>query len=148
MTSILHTAERIARDAHAGQIEKLTGDNYIRHVERVVALVASDEAKVVAWLHDVIEDTTVTAADLRAAGIPEALVADVLILTRVTPHIYAGSKGDAYTAYIASLVASGSAVARAVKVADLTDHLRPMETLVLPSSMRKRYTRALTALLG
>jgi (p)ppGpp synthase/HD superfamily hydrolase len=146
MTSILHTAEHIARTAHAGQIEKLTGDDYIRHVERVVALVDSNAAKVVAWLHDVIEDTTVTAADLRAAGIPETLVADVVALTRVKPHIYAGSKGDAYREYLTTLIAHDSAVATAVKIADLTDHLRPMETLVLPSGMRKRYEKALKTL--
>lgn len=69
MTAMLQTAERLARHAHAGQVEQLTGDDYIHHVERVVALVEGDEAKAVAWLHDVLEDTKVSADNLLAAGV-------------------------------------------------------------------------------
>jgi hypothetical protein len=53
---VVQIAERIARVAHAGQKEESTGDDYIHHVERVAALVDGDDAKAVAWLHDVIED--------------------------------------------------------------------------------------------
>jgi (p)ppGpp synthase/HD superfamily hydrolase len=56
--SELQLAERIARKAHAGQMDTVTGADYITHVERVVALVEGDEAKAVAWLHDVVEDST------------------------------------------------------------------------------------------
>jgi len=44
MTAMLQIAERQARQAHAGQLEELTGDDYIHHVERVVALVEGEDS--------------------------------------------------------------------------------------------------------
>lgn len=37
----LAVAERLARMAHAGQVEHLTGRPYVEHLERVVALLQS-----------------------------------------------------------------------------------------------------------
>lgn len=72
-------AEQLARIAHAGQVDK-QGLPYIEHVARVAASVVTDVCATVpdtgstavaaAWLHDVLEDTPTTAADLLAAGIP------------------------------------------------------------------------------
>jgi (p)ppGpp synthase/HD superfamily hydrolase len=129
-------AETIARKAHASQIEKLSGDPYIKHIERVVALVDGDEAKAVAWLHDIIEDTPTTAADLTAAGVSPAVVKAVVLLTH----------GDEpYADYILMLKNSGDALALAVKRADLLDHLRPM-TWTLPAKLKDKYEPALKEL--
>ena len=75
------SAERIARRAHAGQVD-IVGNDYIRHVERVVERVDAEDAKAVAWLHDVIEDTKVKEHDLREEGISEVVLAAVNLLTR------------------------------------------------------------------
>src|SRR6187402_2103897 len=98
MTAMSQTAERQARQAHAGQVEALTGDDYIHHVERVVALVGDDEAKAVAWLHDVLEDTKVSADDLLAAGVSETVVEAVRALTKATvgPHVSPEEKARRY----------------------------------------------------
>ena len=127
-------AERIARAAHAGQTEQSTGDDYIHHIERVVAMVDGDPAQAVAWLHDVLEDTAMTAADLRRAGISSRVVAAVWWLTR--------RECDSYPAYIERLKASGDPLALVVKIADLRDHLRPN----CPPSLRPRYEAAWEAL--
>ena len=133
----LKRAEDIARSAHRDQTEKIGGAPYITHVERVVAAVDGDDAKMVAWLHDVLEDSPLTAADLRAAGLPDPVVDAVVMLTR---------KDESYADYIAGLRARGSPLALTVKLADLRDHLRA-QSVPLPSSMRRRYDKALHALL-
>lgn len=126
-------AESIARRAHAGQTEESTGDPYIYHVQRVVALVQGDAAKAVAWLHDVIEDTAVTVVDLVSAGIALDVIEAVMLLTRTD---------ETYAEYISTIQASANPLALAVKIADLHDHLRP----TCPAQRRPRYERALQQL--
>jgi hypothetical protein len=126
-------AERIARKAHQGQREESTGDDYILHVARVVALVDGDKAKAVAWLHDVLEDSSMTAHDLTRAGISDEVVDAVTLLTRRV--------GDTYREYIDTIRTFNNRLASHVKVADLLDHLRPN----CPARLRPRYERALQA---
>src|SRR3954453_13290865 len=100
----IEKALQIAARAHEGQVDK-EGLPYILHPLRVMAGVEGLEAKVVAVLHDVIEDTPVTAADLRREGFDEALVAAVLCVTH--------RKGESYAAYVVRC--RGNEVARRVK---------------------------------
>jgi (p)ppGpp synthase/HD superfamily hydrolase len=63
-------ARELARAAHAGQ-EYSGGDFFTNHLARVVATLerfgeASPLLRAAAWLHDVVEDTDVTVAELRA----------------------------------------------------------------------------------
>jgi len=124
-------AEEIARRAHLGQTEESTGDDYIRHIERVVDLVTGDDEKAVAWLHDVIEDSPITGADLLAAGISARIVFAVVRLTR-------DEATTSYFEYIRQIKDSGDHLAIAVKTADLIDHLRPN----CPERLRPRYEMA------
>lgn len=133
----LIAAEQIARKAHEGQIEEATGEPYTTHLERVVALVEGDEAKAVAWLHDVLEDTPMTVFDLQEAGVPGPVLEAVLLLTRGT---------ETYAEYIETLRVTKNRMAIAVKVADLQDHLREATQDWLKDSRRRRYERALTVL--
>ncbi len=59
----IEKALTIAAEAHAGQRDK-DGQPYILHPLRVMGSVEGDAAKMVAILHDVIEDTAVTREDL------------------------------------------------------------------------------------
>lgn len=131
----LAIAERIAREAHEGQTCTVTGEPYVHHIERVVTMVEGDEAKAVAWLHDVLEDTDVTASELVQSGIPERVRLAIVALTR--------RKHQPYTEYIAWLCDHGGALALTVKFADLRDHLRPN----CPERLRQRYEAAVEALL-
>ena len=86
---------------------------------------------VAAWLHDVIEDTTVTAEDLIAHGIPADIVGTVEVLTR--------PKYEAYNGYIGRVLLDPRAIP--VKVADLLDHVRPGGRC--PETLRPKYEKAL-----
>lgn len=136
-SSQLALAEALARAAHANDTEKLTGDPYVLHLERVVALTTGDDAKAVAWLHDIIEDTPTTEADLRAAGVSEAIITAVLLSTHI--------KGSPYDGYIKAIIDSGDPLAIEVKKADILDHLRPMDW-TLPARLLAKYLPAAKAL--
>ena len=61
-------AQSIAAAAHKGPVDN-AGKPYIEHPAHVAASVQGDAAKAVAWLHDVVEDTPLTFADLREKGL-------------------------------------------------------------------------------
>ena len=105
-------ALQIAADAHAGQIDK-AGAPYIKHPLRVSAQVHRPDEKIVAILHDVVEDSTWTLDDLRQEGFSEAIVSAVDALTH--------REGEAYMDAIQR--AKADPLARVVKLADLTDNM-------------------------
>ena len=73
----------------------------------------SDSERIVAVLHDVLEDTSVTAAQLRAAGFSEEVIAAIECLTR--------GEGESYEDFIQRT--KGSPLARRVKLADIEDNM-------------------------
>lgn len=56
-------ALEIATTAHFGQKDKV-GQDYILHPITVASFMSTDEEKVVAYLHDVVEDTNISSEDL------------------------------------------------------------------------------------
>jgi len=112
MPTIEALALSIAARAHRGQYDK-AGQPYIEHPKRVAAQLTSDEEKAAALLHDVLEDTPVTAAELLAAGVPARVVGTVEALTK--------RKGETYDVYLQRVKAD--AIARVVKLADLADNM-------------------------
>ncbi|MDO4290941.1 MAG: HD domain-containing protein [Eggerthellaceae bacterium] len=79
-TPMTAAAAAIARRAHEGQLDK-AGEPYINHPLTVAESMDTEEETCVALLHDVIEDSAFTAADLREAGMPDAVVEAVELLT-------------------------------------------------------------------
>ena len=61
---LLKKAEEIATAAHKGQYDRC-GVEYINHPRTVASYVDEPKLKIIAWLHDTIEDTDITEADLR-----------------------------------------------------------------------------------
>lgn len=108
-------AHALATVAHAGQSRKGEGEPYVRHVERVAGRVGGWRAKTIAYLHDLIEDTPITEADLLRIGFPADVVRDVVALTRLG--------GETYTEFISRTLDTGSEDALRVKLADLQDNL-------------------------
>ena len=106
--SMFDLALSIAKKAHKGQYDK-AGVDYIEHPLFVASLVDTEEEKAVALLHDVLEDSPITAQELLSAGLPETVVSAVQVLTK--------KKGQDYQMYL-ELVKSNS-IARRVKLADL-----------------------------
>ena len=101
-------AFEIAKEAHAGQTDK-AGLDYILHPLQVAAEMTTDEEKAVALLHDIIEDTDVTANELLAKGLPDNVVEAVKALTK--------KHNQNYAAYMAGV--KKNRLATAVKLADL-----------------------------
>lgn len=108
----LEAAITLAVKAHAGQTDK-AGRPYILHPLRVMTSMTTDEERATAVLHDVLEDTSVTAADLLDAGMPGEVVDAVVAVTKVKPCVY-----DDYLEQVKS-----NPIARAVKLADLADNM-------------------------
>ena len=107
-TSQVIKAHEVAKKAHLGQIDR-AGIDYIKHPETVASFVATDEEKAVAYLHDVIEDTSLTLLDLKKEGFSKNIIEAVDILTK--------KKGQDYQSYL-NLVKKNE-LARVVKLADL-----------------------------
>jgi (p)ppGpp synthase/HD superfamily hydrolase len=80
-------ALQLAIQAHANQTDRY-GQPYILHVMRVMLRGKNEEEKIVGLLHDVIEDTPLTANDLRAEGFAEAIIEAVQCLTRPETESY------------------------------------------------------------
>jgi len=133
------TARAIATEAHVGQVDK-AGRPYIEHPERVAARLTDPDAQVVALLHDVLEDTELTAEDLRAAGITELQLEALEALD----HAHDVSNEDYWRAL--RLVP----LARLVKVADLADNTDPARIAVLDAEsqdyFRDKYRRAMAVI--
>jgi (p)ppGpp synthase/HD superfamily hydrolase len=127
----LELAEDIARLAHKDQ-KRFDGKPYITHVERVVASVYTYDEKVIAWLHDVMEDTDIDSGDLMDRGIDFAYVSTLINLTH--------EKGELYNDYIGDIV--GDELAMIVKIADIVDNITDT-----PSKRQiQKYKDALTKL--
>jgi len=77
----LEKALEIAAKAHAGQVDK-GGQPYILHPIRVMLRVSSIPAKITAILHDVVEDSDITIADLRQEGFAESILEAIEALTK------------------------------------------------------------------
>jgi hypothetical protein len=111
-------ARRIAERAHRGSLEA-TGKPLISHVRRV-AKAAPSFARSVAWLHEVLEKSSVSEEELLASGLTDEELRALRLLTR-----FSDSRSEAdYLAHVGHIVrASGPAgeMARAVKRVDLAD---------------------------
>ncbi|MFZ5938439.1 GTP pyrophosphokinase [Pseudomonas putida] len=109
--STLERAIAVAARAHEGQCDK-GGAAYILHPLRVMMRVSTPEQRIVAVLHDVIEDTSLTLSDLAREGFPLKILAALLALSR--------NKGESYQDFVVRL--GSDPLARTVKLADLADN--------------------------
>ncbi len=105
-------ALQIAIHAHRGQKDK-SGREYIMHPIRVAERCKDPRAKIVALLHDTIEDTEVTPDTLQEEGFPQEIISAVLSVTR--------QEDETYDAFVRR--ASENPIGREVKIADLEDNM-------------------------
>ena len=111
-STLLEKAILLAVQAHQGQRQK-DGSPYILHPLHLMAQLDDPAAQMVAVLHDVVEDTAVTMADLVALGLPEAVIAALQLLTH--------DEAMPYELYIQQI--ADNPLARQVKLADLTHNM-------------------------
>lgn len=140
--ALYQRAVEIAAKAHEGQKDK-GGNPYISHPLAVAQSVDTTELKIVAVLHDVLEDSSITAQDLLAEGFSQDLVEAVCVLTH--------NKSDplSYEDYIC--LVRQNPIARVVKIADIHHNL-DLSRIPAPSECDYRrcekYKRALDYLTG
>ncbi len=151
-------AHKLAREAHAGQRDK-RGELYIYHLQRVAKAVKArarslpyidtETALIVAYLHDVVEDTDITIEQVER-GYGTRVAEAVEMLTH--PH---GITNEEYLGYIYPLV--NNPIAKLVKICDIEDNLGRIEglkaigtpqSLADYSRLRTRYQKALRFLLN
>lgn len=108
-------AESLATKAHAGQFRRDKITPYITHPAAVAKKLEHEPHYVVAtaWLHDVIEDTSVTLRELEEAGIRPVALSAIDAITR--------RKDEAYPDYMARV--RENAVATRVKIMDMLHNL-------------------------
>ena len=151
---MIEKARWVAAEYHDGMVDKY-GNPYMEHLERVADRVREMEYDFVdetseikgyvatAYLHDIVEDTKITRADLVEA-FPDDVVTAIFKLTR--------KKGMTYAEYIEELMARGNAlilsgkIARVVKLADLLDHVSGPTPC--PPDLKKRYEKSLYRLIS
>lgn len=109
---LLERALEIATMAHKGQFDK-SGAVYIFHPIRVAERCVKEEEKIVALLHDTIEDTPVTPKYLLEQGFPRSIVDAVLGVTR--------RDDETYEEFVRR--ASLNPISKQVKIHDLEDNM-------------------------
>jgi (p)ppGpp synthase/HD superfamily hydrolase len=107
-TKMTRRAMRLAYDAHHGQMDHEKGVPYIFHPLHLAEQMTDEISVCVALLHDVVEDTEMTLADLEKA-FPPAVTEAVGLLTHLDSVDYFD--------YVRAL--KGNDVARRVKLADI-----------------------------
>lgn len=112
MNELMERAIKLAEKYHEGQFDK-GGYPYIEHPLRVMSGVESIDEKVVAVLHDVLEDCDISKEQLIKEGIPEYLVKKLEILCK--------GKNEKYFDYIDRIKADPLTIK--VKLSDLKDNM-------------------------
>ena len=108
----LERAISLAAERHAGQMDKADAP-YILHPLRVMLNMPDIEHKIVAVLHDILEDTATTTDELYALDFPMHLIEAIVALTK--------QQGESRIQAAQRTVQNP--IARIVKLADLTDNM-------------------------
>lgn len=117
----------IAEQVHKGQVDK-GGNPYIEHPLYISELVNSTDEKIVALLHDVVEDSFVTLLYLEKQLFSDDIIFAIDCLTK--------RKHESYDDYLKRVCDSDIAVA--VKIADMTHN---SDITKIPNPTQKDFDR-------
>lgn len=138
-TSLTRLALKVSFEAHKNQVDH-SGTPYVYHPYHLAEQMTDETTTCIALLHDVVEDTDITLAQLREMGFPDIVVEAVGVLTR--------EHGVPYQEYIKRV--KSNPLARIVKLADLehnSDMSRLQEIDERSKSLAKRYEKARACLM-
>jgi (p)ppGpp synthase/HD superfamily hydrolase len=127
LSRLLSKAIQIAAKGHENQLDK-GGESYILHPLRVMMRTDTIEEKIVAVLHDVIEDTDITYEYLRLAEFPEYILEALKSVTK--------NKDESYMDFVRR--AKLNPIGKHVKYADLIDN---MNIKRIPNPTEQDYKR-------
>lgn len=120
-------ALKLCFDAHKEQLDK-SGLPYVFHPFHLAEQMTDEATTIVALLHDVVEDTDYTFADLEAMGFGEEVIEALKLMTH--------DDDTPYMEYVANL--KHNPIARAVKLADLAHNSDPTRLEVMDEWAKKR----------
>lgn len=134
--STLERAIAIAAEAHAGHFDK-AGAPYVLHPLRIMLRVSSIDERIVAVLHDVVEDCQGWTFDrLRSEGFSDHIIEALQSVTK--------RDGEGYEAFVRR--AASNPIGLRVKLADLHDN-SDLSRIAMPSERDfrriEKYRRAI-----
>ncbi len=132
----------IVRRVFANVLDK-AGNPYIDHLY-TVSLSEDYISSVAGLLHDIIEDTNITALDLLEAGIDKEIVETVFIVTKPLKEKTELSEEERLQSYneeIDSIIDSGNPHALKLKVRDMRNNYDPKRLELLPSEKREWFDK-------
>ena len=127
---LINKAMQIAYDAHRGQTDKI-GMPYIYHPTFLAAQMDTEDEIITALLHDVVEDTAVTFADLECEGFPQPVLEAIRLLTH--------DDGSEYMDYVYRI--KQNVLATKVKLADLRHNSNPTRMSNFASEKAARFQK-------
>lgn len=113
MSQYLHKAITIACEAHQGQ-SSINGEPYILHPLRLLIKAKSNEERIIAILHDVIEKTNISLEDLKNKGFDQNIISSIDSLSRI--------RSESYFDYIERLMQNKISIK--IKLLDLADNIK------------------------
>jgi len=137
-TPMTKKALAVCFEAHKSQVDK-SGLPYVFHPFHLAEQMKDEMTTIVALLHDVIEDTSITVEELRDMGFPAEAIAAIQIMTH--------DKSIPYMDYVARI--KKNPIAREVKLADLkhnSDLARLNEVAEKDLERLKKYKKAISLL--
>ena len=135
---MLAKAIKLCYEAHKNQVDK-GGSPYYLHPIYVALNMETEEQKIVALLHDVVEDTEITVEDLKNNGFSKKIVEAVEAITK---------KNESYETYLKKVKEND--LARAVKIEDIKNNMditRLKEITEKDIARIEKYKKALAYLL-
>lgn len=143
MVILIYTNEtkkalKLCFNIHKNQLDK-SGLPYVFHPFHLAEQMEDEDSTIVALLHDVVEDSSITFDDLKKMGFSEKVIQALKLLTH--------QSGVSYMAYILKI--KSNPLARAVKLADLR-HNSDLSRLnnIGPADLKRKekYERAIELL--
>ena len=137
-TPMTKKALAVCFEAHKSQVDK-SGLPYVFHPFHLAEQMKDEMTTIVALLHDVIEDTSITVEELRDMGFPAEAIAAIQIMTH--------DKSIPYMDYVAQI--KKNPIAREVKLADLkhnSDLTRLNEVAEKDLELLKKHKKAISLL--
>jgi len=125
--SLFNRAIQIAVEAHSGQLDK-AAQPYILHPLRVMLKMSNEEERIVAVLHDVVEDTPWTLEGLAKEGFSDTVLQAIDNVTN--------RPDETYDAFVAR--AGSHPLSQKVKIADIEDNC---DLSRISSPTQKDFTR-------
>lgn len=125
--TLLEKAIIIAVVCHKGQTD-IAGQPYIFHPLRVMLKMKTEKEKIVAVLHDTIEDTHLTLNELRERGFDEEIIEGLNSVTK--------QECESYIDFVKR--AKQNVIGRNVKIADIEDN---SDLSRIPNPTDKDYKR-------